>query len=209
MDHQSTRDNGRQETIERALHFGGALTAILGVVAVFVASPFWTYAFVGELFVFTVLCATVGAAPHSAKRASALAAARLVRLVDAALCDIAPSAIVAFDVPHAVADAVALADHGPHSPPLALHLYIAPTDEERHAVYTRNHMDALWPGLFRDADGIEPASALFTSDVIGGPTDAEAGLPSIVLHRTTRSVSNLDLFSCDPLKRRAALARAA
>ncbi|AVK76047.1 hypothetical protein pneo_cds_440 [Pandoravirus neocaledonia] len=209
MNHQSTPDNGRQEKIERALHFGGALTAILGGMAVLMASPFWTYVFVGELSAFTVLCAMMGAAPHSAKRASALTAARLVRLVDAVIHDLAPSPTAAFDVPHMVADAVALADHGPDSPPLALHLYVAPVDGEHRIVYTRSHMDALWPGLFRDVDGIEPASVLFTAEVVGGPTDGEVGLPSVVLHRTTRSASNLDLFSCDPVKKRAALAHTA
>ncbi|AVK77212.1 hypothetical protein pmac_cds_524 [Pandoravirus macleodensis] len=209
MDHVRTPDNGLRETIERALNFGGALTVILGAVAVFAGSPFWTYVFVGELSVFTILCANMGSAPHSAKRAAALAAARLARLVDAALGKVGPTATVAFDVATLVADTVVTADHGRDSPPIELHLYVVPTDGACAMVYTRSDMDALWPDLFQPADGPNPAQALFASEAFGGPSPGiNSNMPSVVLHRTSRPLSDLDRFSSDPLKRRAALDRA-
>jgi len=201
------REDGRR-LVDHILEAGGALTIVLGIIAAAEPSPLWTRIFVVELFVFLFTCNRVNVATHRSRHAAAADAARLVCLIDDSVGRIGGPFMIAFDKVSVAADAVCVTDRTKRAGPIALPLFaVADGASSRTVVYSRDQMQDLWPGLFTSPDGLDPVEVLFNTSVIPEVEGPTTGALSVILYRTTRSASDLDLFSADPERKRAALDR--
>lgn len=113
--------------------------------------------------------------------------------VRCALEECAPKAVVMFDVGDVVTRVVCTERDPTDQSQIAVHLFVMETARGAQAVYDRQQVAHIWPGLLVRSNGTDPLEAIFSPTVVTG----RDGRVCVTVHRANSPVDRHKPFMTD------------